>query len=298
MDRLQRLLRDAGVRTETEYPLAPRSSFRIGGAARLAVFPTDRGQMLTALRFVVDSNLPYAVIGNASNVVFSDGGFDGVVLFTGAFKQVTREGQYLICCAGATLASLARTACAASLSGLEFAHGIPGTVGGAIFMNAGAYGGCMADICVCSEYFDAEHGEVRCLTGEAQGFGIRTSIYEKNPHDTVLSATLRLEVDDPRSIEAKMREFAKRRHQSQPLEFPSAGSVFKRPHGYFAGKLIEDCGLKGSRVGGAEVSEKHAGFIVNRGGATAEDVRLLVERIQTTVLAQTGVALEPEIRFL
>ena len=165
-------------------------------------------------------------------------------------------------------------------------------------MNAGAYGGCMADICLSSEYFDAESGEVGVFEGEAQAFDTRTSVYEKHPRYTVLGATLSLAPDDRSAIEGRMRDFAERRRRSQPLEFPSAGSVFKRPVGHFAGKLIEDCRLKGTAVGGAEVSEKHAGFIINRGGATSEDVKKLVALIKERVLSETGVELECEIRFL
>lgn len=298
MKQLQDTLLRLGVHTETEYPLSRHSSFRIGGNAALAVFPKTREELIASLTVLSDRGIPFLTVGKASNVVFSDAGFAGAVLFTTAMREICVEGTTIRADAGVTLYALAVAAEKASLSGLEFAHGIPGTLGGAVVMNAGAYGGSIKDVCIKSEYYDPTNGKIGEFAGDAQAFAYRQSIYEKHPDYVVLGAELRGVKDDPEAIRARMEDYKQRRRATQPLEYPSAGSVFKRPEGYFAGKLIEDCGLKGSRVGGAEVSEKHAGFIVNRGGATAEDVRLLVERIQTTVLAQTGVALEPEIRFL
>jgi UDP-N-acetylmuramate dehydrogenase len=238
------------------------------------------------------------VIGRASNVVFSDDGFDGAVIFCGAWKELAIDGQMMTVSAGVSLASAATRAQEAGLAGLEFAHGIPATVGGAVFMNAGAYGGSIADVCVKTEYFDPVDGTCHTVCGADHAFAYRNSIYKKNPAYTVLSATLALTPDNDEAIAARMKEYMQRRRSTQPLEYPSAGSVFKRPEGYFAGKLIEDAGLKGTRIGGAEVSEKHAGFIVNRGGATARDVRALVELIQARVLECFGVELECEICFL
>ncbi len=297
MERLRKTLERAGIPFQTEYSLAACSSFRIGGPADTAILPASREQMLLALRAVTDAEIPFLVIGNASNVVFSDEGFRGAVILTGGFRDLTVEGSSLHVSAGCSLASVAAKARDYSLTGMEFAHGIPGTVGGAVFMNAGAYGGCMADICVRSEYFDTKSGECRVRVGTEQEFATRSSIYEKNPHYAILGATLSLKSGDRSEISAKMNELASRRKQSQPLEYPSAGSVFKRPEGYFAGKLIEDCGLKGLTVGGAQVSQKHAGFIINVGGATAADVRRLTEIIQERVYAAYGVMLACEIRF-
>jgi UDP-N-acetylmuramate dehydrogenase len=181
---------------------------------------------------------------------------------------------------------------------LEFAHGIPGTLGGAIYMNAGAYGGSMDEVCVATECYDLDSGRICTFRGAQQAFGYRTSVFEQRGRYVILGAELSLKVGDPSRISAQMRDYWERRKASQPLEFPSAGSVFKRPEGHFAGKLIEDCGLKGLTVGGAQVSEKHAGFIINRGSATCEDVKRLVEQIQAVVLERTGVTLECEIRFL
>lgn len=298
MEKLLAQLQNAAVRAERSVSLARYSSFRIGGDADLAVFPRSREELLTALTLLRASGLPMLVIGKGSNVVFSDDGFRGVVLFTSEFRSIRIDGNLLEADAGATLAAVANEARRASLTGLEFAHGIPGTLGGAVFMNAGAYGGCMADVCAASEYFDLESGAVGVLSGEAQAFDVRQSAYQHYPLRVILGARLSLEHGEETAILEKMTEFSERRRSTQPLEYPSAGSVFKRPAGHFAGKLIEDCGLKGTAIGGAEVSVKHAGFIVNRGGATAEDVRRLVELIRQTVLRETGVELECEIRFL
>lgn len=298
MECLERALTAAGIETVRELSLAAHSSFRIGGSARLACFPRTREELLACLRLAREGGVTPTVIGNASNVVFPDEGLDGLVIFTEKCRQIRVEGETLYADAGATLASLAQIAKDAELSGLAFAAGIPGTLGGAVLMNAGAYGGCMADICSASDFYDTESDTVGSFLGEEQAFSNRTSVYEKNPRYVILGATLVLQRGVRVEIEAQMRELAARRRASQPLELPSAGSVFKRPEGHFAGKLIEECGLKGMRVGGAEVSQKHAGFIVNRGGATAADVRALVELIRERVLGETGVELECEIRFL
>ena len=198
--------------------------------------------------------------------------------------------------AGAPLPALAADAWRHGLSGLEFAQGIPGTLGGGVFMNAGAFGGCMADVTEWSEWFDCASGEVGRFSGAEQRFGTRTSIYEAEKRWILLGAGLRLTPGDPDAIRAKMEDCRMRRQRTQPLELPSAGSVFRHPPGAFAGKLIEDCGLKGTRIGGAEVSVKHAGFIVNRGGATAQDVTDLISYIRETVLRETGYRLECEVR--
>lgn len=298
MKNLRDLLTKDGVAFEENCPLSKHSSFCIGGNAKLACFPQTKQQMLAVLQAVTCCKLPYLVIGNASNVVFSDCGFDGVVIFTGKWREVTVCENRIFASAGASLLAVAAAACNASLSGAEFFYGIPGTVGGAVLMNAGAFGGSMAEVCVRSEYFDSQTGALGFWSGREQDFANRTSIYAKQSRYTVLGAELLLQPGDKAEIAARMNEFMAKRKSKQPLEYPSAGSVFKRPEGYFAGKLIEDCGLKGTRIGGAEVSEKHAGFIVNRGGATASDVRALVALIQARVQQETGVSLECEIRFL
>ncbi len=298
MDRLYDFFVRAGVCAKTEYPLSGCSGFRIGGNAKLALFPGNREEMLLALETVASRGMRFLVIGNASNVVFSDDGFDGVVIFTGAWRACTLEDGRMQVSAGTSLLTVATEAKRAGLSGVEFAYGIPGTLGGAVFMNAGAFGGSVSDVCETSEYFDTVSGKIGVFSGAEQRFGNRTSIYATNPHYAILGATLVLHPDEETAIDARMRDYLARRRATQPLEYPSAGSVFKRPEGHFAGKLIEDCGLKGTRIGGAEVSLKHAGFIINRGGATARDVRELTELIQKRVEAEFGVSLECEIRFL
>ena len=291
-------LKSAGIRTEAAYPLAQSSSFRIGGRARLALFPDTREQMLSALRILAASDTPFWIIGNASNVVFPDEGFDGAVLFTSAFRELTVENENVRAGAGVTLSQIALAARDASLGGAAFAYGIPATLGGAVFMNAGAFGGCMADICESTLCYDLLKGELITLSAAEQAFGYRSSIYEKTARYAILEATLSLKAADRNAVDADMKRYLAHRKATQPLEYPSAGSVFKRPQGHYAGKLIEDCGLKGLRIGGAEVSQKHAGFIVNRGGATAADVKALVAEIQACVLQNSGVQLECEIRFL
>ena len=298
MEKMLGKLKQLNMKVDVNLPLAAYSSFRIGGNADLALFPASRKQLMEALSVVREGDAPVLVVGNASNVVFSDNGYRGVIIFTTEYREACVGNGNIRVGAGALISAASAMARDASLQGLEFAYGIPGTVGGAVFMNAGAFGGSMADVCIQSEYYDMETGECGVLAGDAQDFSYRTSTYEKNPSRVILGATLQLKNGDREEIRRTMKDFMERRKTTQPLEYPSAGSVFKRPSGHFAGKLIEDCGLKGLRIGGAEVSQKHAGFIVNRGGATAGDVRALVETIRERVLCETGVVLECEIRFL
>ncbi len=298
MGSLRKIWDGLSVPYEENCPLSRHSSFRIGGPAALGIFPQSREQLTEVLERVCREQIPYLVIGKGSNVVFSDDGFDGAVIFTEGCRTLVCKENELRADAGVPLVRLAQVAWENALTGAEFAHGIPGSLGGAVFMNAGAYGGCMADICASSAYFDTASGSIKTLTGAEQAFAIRESIYTHHPEWVILGATLCLRQGEPAQIHAAMEDFSVRRKATQPLEFPSAGSVFKRPAGHYAGRLIEDCGLKGTAVGGAQVSLKHAGFIVNRGGATAEDVKHLVAQIQETVLARTGVSLECEIRFL
>ncbi len=298
MEAWMKQLADAGIALRTKEALSSRSTFRIGGEAEAAIFPRSVEELCRSLRILKELRIPVTVVGKGSNVVFPDETLAGAVIFTEGLSAMRIEGNVLRAEAGVTLAALAKAAMEASLSGSECLGGIPGSVGGAVMMNAGAYGACISDICLSSRYYDFESGEILTLTGDAQGFGVRTSAYQEKPGCVILEAELRLEPGDRARIGARMQELAEKRRASQPLEWPSAGSVFKRPEGHFAGKLIEDCGLKGLRVGGAEVSEKHAGFIINRGGARARDVRELVERIRETVRERTGVTLECEIKFL
>lgn len=298
MEQLMQKLQVIGTEWELNCPLCKHSTFHIGGVADLAVFPHSSDQLCQTLTLLRGQEIPVLVIGNGSNVVFSDAGYRGVVVFTEKCRKIKIEDNILFADAGASLSAVASAARDENLSGLEFAFGIPGTLGGAVYMNAGAYGGSMSDVCISSEYYDLETGEVSGLFESAQGFDYRKSIYQSHPERVILSATLQLKKGDRKQITQTMRTYWEKRRTSQPLELPNAGSVFKRPEGHFAGKLIEDCGLKGLTVGGAQVSEKHAGFIVNIGGATCEDVKRLIEQIQTIVLQKTGVELECEIQFL
>lgn len=280
-----------------DFPLSRVTSFHIGGNADLAVYPADAEAFAYALDAVVQAGVPYTVIGNGSNTLVRDGGFRGVVFVTTDMRRVTIDGTRLTGGCGVLLGSIGTNASRAGLAGAEFANGIPGTLGGAVYMNAGAYGGQLADIVCETVCYDLDAKQVLHLDNAAQHFGYRHSVFmEKNY--IILSATLQLTKDEPDAIRARMNDYLARRREKQPLEYPSAGSVFKRPEGHFAGKLIEDAGLKGLRVGGAEVSPKHAGFIVNVGGATARDVLELIERIREKVYAMSGVTLECEIRTI
>lgn len=280
-----------------DFPLSRVTSFHIGGNADLAVYPADAEAFAYALDAVVQAGVPYTVIGNGSNTLVRDGGFRGVVFVTTDMRRVTIDGTRLTGGCGVLLGSVGTNASRAGLAGAEFANGIPGTLGGAVYMNAGAYGGQLADIVCETVCYDLDAKQVLHLDNAAQHFGYRHSVFmEKNY--IILSATLQLTKDEPDAIRARMNDYLARRREKQPLEYPSAGSVFKRPEGHFAGKLIEDAGLKGLRVGGAEVSPKHAGFIVNVGGATARDVLELIERIREKVYVMSGVTLECEIRTI
>ena len=298
MEQLTKKLQTLGTEWELNCPLCRHSSFRIGGAADIALFPHSSDELCQALMLLQASNIPTLVIGNGSNVVFSDKGYRGAVVFTGKCRKIKMENDMVYADTGVSLSALSAAARDESLSGLEFAFGIPGTLGGAVYMNAGAYGGSISDVCMMSEYYDVHTGKVGRLTGNEHRFGYRKSIYQEHPEHIILSAALKLNKGDTQTISAAMHSYLEKRRTTQPLELPNAGSVFKRPEGHFAGKLIEDCGLKGLTVGGAQVSVKHAGFIVNVGGATCEDVKRLIEQIQATVLQQMGVELECEIKFL
>lgn len=280
-----------------DFPLSRVTSFRIGGNVDLAVYPADAEAFAYALDTARRENVAYTILGNGSNTLASDKGFRGVAFITTDMRGVKIDGTRLIGGCGVLLGSVGTNASHAGLSGVEFANGIPGTLGGAVYMNAGAYGGQLSDIVCETECYDLDAGKTLRLTNAEQHFGYRHSVFmEKNY--IVLSATLQLKKGDPDAIRAEMNDYLQRRREKQPLEYPSAGSVFKRPEGYFAGKLIEDAGLKGLRVGGAVVSPKHAGFIVNTGGATANDVLTLIDKIKESVRKASGVELECEIRFI
>lgn len=280
-----------------DEPLTKHTSFRIGGPARRMAFPKTADELIVLDGFLRELGVRTVILGNGTNVLFPDEGIDAVVISTGALCEIRRSGDAeLTADAGVSLSRLATEAWKAGLSGLEFAHGIPGSLGGGVVMNAGAYDGALAD--VLSEVTALFPDGVRTLRAEDLQLSYRHSVFTEQPEAVVLRAEVRLQTGDDAVIKAKMDDLMARRKASQPLEYPSAGSMFKRPAGHFAGRLIEDAGLKGARVGGAEVSTKHAGFVINAGGATCADVLALIEKIQKTVYDAAGVMLEPEVRIL
>lgn len=280
-----------------QEPMKNHTTFRIGGPAACFVRPQDAGQVERILHICRENEVPWFILGNGSNLLVSDRGFDGVIIQI--YRNMSRiqvSGHHMTVQAGALLSAVAKQALREGLSGLEFASGIPGTVGGAVVMNAGAYGGEMKDVVESVTVLD-EEGAVRKLAREELQMGYRTSLVKKKGY-TVLEAVLKLNDGDPAAISARMEELKEQRVSKQPLEYPSAGSTFKRPEGYFAGKLIMDSGLRGFRVGGAQISEKHCGFVINTGDATAEDVVRLIRQVQDIVYKKFHVKLEPEVRFL
>lgn len=285
------------LKVAREEPMSRHTSFRVGGPARRMAFPERGEQLVLLMRFAQACGARPLVIGNGSNLLVADEGLDRLVVNTSAMNQITREEDLLTAGAGVSLARLADFACKQGLTGLEFAHGIPGSVGGAVCMNAGAYDGEMKQVVERVTILFPEEG-VKKLSGEEMDFSYRHSLLSDHPEAVVLSASFRLSSGDAELIREKMRELMTRRKTSQPLEYPSAGSTFKRPVGYFAGTLIDQCGLKGFTVGGAQVSEKHAGFVINRGGATFADVMGVIRGVQERVLAEKGVRLEPEVKII
>lgn len=282
---------------EREVSMKNYTSFKVGGPAELFLSPEDAGQTAKLVRFCEKEEIPVFVLGKGSNLLVSDRGIKGAVIYTGKQCGISLVDENTVRAqSGASLAQLCTFALENSLSGLEFAYGIPGTVGGAVFMNAGAYGGEMKDVLLNSEYVSTD-GTSGKLDNEAMELSYRHSAYE-NSNLVITAASVRLAPADRNEIKSTMNDILARRKEKQPLEYPSAGSTFKRPEGNFAGALIEQCGLKGVSVGGAQVSEKHAGFIINRGGATAADILSLIKHVQARVKAQTGVSLETEIRLI
>ena len=285
-----------GLRVLKEEPMSRHTTFRIGGPARRLALPETEEELTTLLNLVRE--FPYTVIGNGSNLLAPDEGVDLLVISTAAMDRVEQTGERTIrALAGASLAGIAVRARALGLAGFAFAHGIPGTLGGAVVMNAGAYGGEMCQAVRRVGAWTPDRGAIILETEELK-FGYRRSVFSGWPEAVVLWAELELTPGDREVIRAEMEDLGRRRRSKQPLEYPSAGSTFKRPEGYFAGTLIDQCGLKGYRIGGAQVSEKHAGFIINAGGATCADVLALIHYVQKTVYEAAGVTLEPEVRLL
>lgn len=287
-----------GCEARKYEPMSKHTSFKIGGNADVYIKVNNLSKLSTILKECQASDVDYMILGNGSNLLVSDDGIRGVVIrLDGDFRKITLlDDTTIFCGAGATLAYLCKFALNCGLSGLEFAWGIPGTVGGAVFMNAGAYDGEMKDV-VHSVSHISPSGEIGRTEKENMNFGYRTSVYRSN-NMIITGVTLKLKKGNPDEIRAKMDDYMSRRSTKQPLEYPSAGSVFKRPEGNFAGALIEQCGLKGKTCGGAQVSEKHAGFIINKSNATSKDVRDLIGEIQKTVSEKTGYSLECELIIL
>lgn len=285
-------------RIKYNEPLSNHTSFKIGGPADVLVTVNNPDELEKVINAAKAGNIDFFLLGNGSNVLSSDDGYRGAIIKLGGdFLGFETEGNMIKAGAGITLTKLANAAMNASLSGLEFASGIPGTLGGALFMNAGAYGGEMSQVVTKVVIFDKESNTVRTLKNEEMNFGYRRSVLKEKGF-IALSCEMKLTPSDANTVRETMLELAQKRKEKQPLEFPSAGSTFKRPEGYYAGKLIEDAGLGGYTIGGAQVSEKHKGFVINRGSATAKDVTELIGYVKQKVKENAGVELEPEIIFL
>ncbi len=277
--------------------LSGHTTFRIGGPAKYYLVPESIDEVKQAIAFAKEKKLPFYVLGKGSNMLFSDEGYEGVIIEIGkGLEKISIEGTKVKAQSGISLSAMAVKLADAGLAGFEFASGIPGTLGGAVAMNAGAYGGEIKD-CIVSATVLTEAGDTIELAKDELQLGYRTSVIQK-AHYIVLGAEFSFGKGETSAIKKIMKELNQRRREKQPLEYPSAGSTFKRPEGYFAGKLIQDAGLKGYRVGDAQVSEKHCGFVVNRGSATADDVKQLIAEVQTKVKDAFGVELEPEVRIL
>ena len=286
-----------GLEIKAGEPMAAHTSFRIGGPSALMLLPASAEELTEVLRLLHARGVRPLLLGAGTNVLAPDEGLPGVTVLTRGVSAIEQTGPDTVtACCGALLSRLAVFAQERGLAGLEFAHGIPGTVGGGVFMNAGAYGGEIRQVAVRTTVILPD-GTLKDYAGEEQGFRYRGSAFQA-AEGTVLRTEFRRTPGDPAEIRAWMQDLAQRRRSRQPLELPSAGSAFKRPEGHYAGALIEAAGLKGFRIGGAAVSEKHAGFVINLGGATAADVRALLAAVQQRVFEQSGVMLEPEIRLL
>lgn len=297
MERFKQKLQQAGIPFRENEPLAAHCTFKIGGPAQLFVQPQTEQQLCSAAALCKKQAVRYYLLGNGSNILFADEGFAGVVIDISALgSDIAVEGNTLTAGAGVRLAALCRAALKHGLSGLEFAYGIPGTVGGAVYMNAGAYGGEMKDVLTVVRYLTAE-GEIVQASAAELDLSYRHSIFEENG-GCILSAQFALQPGNAADIRAKMDELMAKRADKQPLDKPSAGSTFKRPAGAFAAALIDQCGLRGFRHGGAAVSDKHCGFVVNLGGATCADVLALCDEVRAIVKEKTGYELEKEIRVV
>lgn len=279
-------------------PMAKFTSFRAGGCADLLVQPQNTEELKEILRILQEEDCTHMVLGNGSNVLVRDGGYRGVIVKLGhGFDQVSVDGETLRCGSGALLSAAAKTAADAGLAGMECLSGIPGSIGGAVFMNAGAYGGEIKDVLRKVTVISADGARVFDMDAQKLELGYRQSLLQKTG-DIVLEAEFALQPGDETTIKETMADLKAKRNAKQPVNYPSAGSFFKRPEGYFAGKLVQDADLKGVSVGGAEISQLHSGFLINKGGATATDILQLMKIVQATVMDRFGVMLEPEVRII
>lgn len=285
------------INLKENEPLSQHCTFKIGGCARLFAVPKDINALIFILTESKKLSVRTYVIGNGSNILFDDSGFDGVIISTEGMNSIYREGTKLYAECGAMLSSCGIKAKAESLTGMECLFGIPGTIGGAVYMNAGAYGGEIRDVVVKTTYLDPETMEVNTIEGDEHKFGYRHSVFKENG-GIILSCEIQLKEGKIEDITAAMDDYKKRRVDKQPLEYPSAGSTFKRYPGRYTGQMIDECGLKGCTVGGAQVSEKHAGFVINRGGATSSDVCELVDHIKHVIHDAYGIEIETEIIYV
>lgn len=293
---LKKFCAEKGIPLSRDVALAPLCTMRVGGRCDLMASPKSEETFAALYSLCKSEGIPFFILGRGSNVLFPDEGYRGVIISADALCGIHTDGCTVEAGAGAALSGVCREALGHSLSGLEFAYGIPGSVGGALVMNAGAYGGEIKDVilsCRCAD----ENGVIRELSRDELCLSYRRSVFSEKG-GCILSAKFALTQGDPAQIKARMSELMGKRRDKQPLELPSCGSTFKRPEGYFAAALIEECGLKGFAIGGAQVSEKHSGFVVNRGGATARDILALVEHIKKTVREEKGVELECEMLII
>lgn len=294
-----RALSSEGMLSFTENAeLAPHSTFKIGGKADFIVKAHSRVALVEAVKAARECGIKYTVIGNGSNILFPDGRYEGAVILTTGMTKLSFEGNKISADCGYSFTSLAVQAQKRGLTGLEFAYGIPGSVGGAVYMNAGAYDGEIKNVVTKTFWYDSVNDRFGEFSLDENEFGYRESIYQRKDGYIILGAEFTLNTGDGDAVLEKMQGFMRARQEKQPLEYPSAGSTFKRAPGYFTAKLIHEAGLKGYSVGGAQVSEKHAGFVINKGGATAEDVRKLIFHIQEAVYKNSGVKIECEIKII
>ena len=296
LDNLTNRLSELKIEYVKDEPMSRHTTFKIGGNADILVKVKSLAELKNLLSLAKEFDAPYFVLGKGSNLLVSDDGIEGIVISLDGLDEVKIDGDTVVCGAGASLRAVCIAAQKAALAGLEFAYGIPGTVGGALYMNAGAYGGEMSQVVVSATAIDFE-GNESVLDLSDMRLGYRTSVFKSNGL-IITSVTLKLKNGDASEIKAAMDDFFGRRRDKQPLEYPSAGSTFKRPEGYFAGALIEQNNLKGVSVGGAQVSEKHAGFVINTGSATCQDVLSLINNVKDVVKTADGVELEPEVIFV